>query len=367
MVNAFNLQEIDQEQSLNLTRFFMKQHQNILLLGRRGVGKTHIAMQAAIDCGFKINYVNLSVVERPDLAGYPNLNDQGDIVTFKSPHYLPKLAEGQKPDSIILFDEVDKASPDVTSPLLEIVQFKKLNGQPINAAGCILTGNLVNEGAFSNMISSALLDRTAKYILQFNFDKWIEWAKINNVHDLIVSFLISNPELACGDVETTYYATPSPRGWTLASHALFKAQEYKMSDIDTVTSIIAGYVGHEASLRFGSWYTFYRKFEPVINSLLEFGECTLKYSDLSPTEKLVFCVTACHLSKAKLIESKAKNKFSSVEILCSFFDKNMVDPEIQVLALRNSFPVEFVTKYKLYSNKVFFEKFKKIQENSIKK
>lgn len=365
MVNAFNLQEIDQEQSLNLCRFFMRQSQNIVLFGRRGVGKTHIAMQAALDCGFKINYVNLSVVERPDLAGYPDLHAKGDVVTYKAPHYLPKLKAGTKPDSIILFDEVDKASPDVTSPLLEILQFKTLNGQPINAAACILTGNLFNEGAHSNIVSTALLDRTAKYVLTFNFEKWIDWAIENSVHDLIISFLISNPDLACGDVETTYYATPSPRGWTLASDALYKAQEFKMSDIDTVSSIIAGYVGYEASLKFSSWYRFYRKFEPFINSLFEFGECTLDYASLAPTEKLIFCVTACYLSKNKLVEGTTKNKFQSIEILCKFFDKHRVDLEIQILALRNSFPGEFVTKHKLYSNKIFFEKFKKIQENVI--
>jgi len=367
MVNAFNLQEIDQEQSLNLCRFFAKMGQNILLLGRRGVGKTHIAMQAALDCGLKINYVNLSVVERPDLAGYPNLHDAGDVVTFKSPHYLPKLKPGEKADTLILFDEVDKASPDVTAPLLEILQFKKLNGQPINALSCILTGNLISEGAYSKVISSALLDRTAKYVLKFNFEKWVDWAKANDIHDLVLSFLMSNPELACGDDETTYYATPSPRGWTLTSDALFKAHEFKMSDIDTVSSIVAGYVGVEASLKFSTWYKFYRKFEPFINSLLEFGECTLEYSDLSPTEKLIFCVTACHLSKNKLIEGTSKNKFKPIEILCNFFDKQAVDLEIQILAMRNSFPTEFVTKHKLYSNKVFFEKFKKIQENVILK
>ncbi len=365
MVNALNLQEIDQEQSLNLCRFFIKGGQNILLLGRRGVGKTQIAMQSALECGYKINYINLSVVERPDLAGYPNLHAEGDVVTFKSPYFLPKLKPGEKPNNIILFDELDKASPDVTAPLLEILQFKRLNGQPINVAGCILTGNLLSEGSYSKEISSALLDRVSKYVLSFNFDKWLDWAKLNGVHDLIVSFLNSNPELACGDIETTYYASPSPRGWTLASEALIKAKEYNVVDIESITSIVSGFVGYEAGLRFKIWYEYFRKFEPFILSLLEHGACALDYSTLSPTEKLVFCVTLCHLSKQKLVENKGKNKFQSVEILCNFFDKNDVDLEVQILAIRNSFPGEMVTKHKLYSNKTFFDKFKKITENVI--
>src|SRR5690606_28038254 len=139
--------------------------------------------------------------------------------------------------------EVDKAPPEVTAPLLEILQFKKINGKPINVAGCILTGNLFNEGAHSNLINTALLDRGAKYILSFNFEKWIDWAKAHAVHDLILGFLRSNPEFACGKIEDSTYASPSPRGWTYASNALIRAKELKIVDIDTVTQIISGFVG----------------------------------------------------------------------------------------------------------------------------
>ena len=106
MGNALNLQEIDQEQSLNLLKFFIKSQQNIFLFGRRGVGKTHIAIQAAEECNLKVNYINLSVIERPDLAGYPDMNSSGDNISFKSPYFLPTLLENAKPDNIILFDEV---------------------------------------------------------------------------------------------------------------------------------------------------------------------------------------------------------------------------------------------------------------------
>ena len=59
MGNSLNLPEIDQEQALNLSKFFIRSNKNIFLFGRRGVGKTHIAMQAAKECDLKINYNNL--------------------------------------------------------------------------------------------------------------------------------------------------------------------------------------------------------------------------------------------------------------------------------------------------------------------
>jgi hypothetical protein len=365
MSNSLNLQEIDQEQALNLSKFFIRAQQNLFLFGRRGVGKTHIAIQAAKECGFKINYINLSVIERPDLAGYPDMTSPGDVISFKSPSFLPKLAENAKPDSIILFDEVDKAPPEVTAPLLEILQFKAINGRRVDVAGCILTGNLANEGAYSNQISSALLDRGAKYILSFNFDKWVDWAKAHQVHDLILGFLRSSPEFACGKTEDSCYASPSPRGWTLASDSLMKARDLKIVDIESVTQIISGYVGGEAGLRFKIWYEHYRKFEPFVHSLIESGAMTLDFNALAPTEKVIFVVTACYHAKQKVFAEpgKSKNRFVYLENLCKFFTGYQVDHEVQVMGLYNSFDFDMIAKHKLYACKEFFDLFTRISEN----
>lgn len=369
MSNALNLKEINQEESLNLVKFFIKAQKNIFLFGRKGTGKTHIAMQAAKECNFKINYINLSVIERADLAGYPNINSPGELVNFKSPIFLPPLLENAQPDSIILFDEVDKASPEVTAPLLEILQFKKINGKAINAAACILTGNLINEGAYSNQISTALLDRGAKYILTFDFNQWIDWAKANNINDLILGFLQSNPNFVCGKIEDTEYASPSPRGWTLASEALDHAKLFKIVDIETIAQIISGFVGNEAGLRFKIWYEYYRKFEPFIISLIETKSMTLDFDKLSPTEKIVFVISACYFTKQKTIDyNLTSKKFTYLENLCDFFITYNIDYENQVAGLQNSFDFNLITKYKLYKCKIFYDLFQKICTNiSIKK
>lgn len=370
MVNNLNLQEINQEQAFDLSKFFIRSKQNLFIFGRRGLGKTEIILQSAKECNIKVNYINLSVIERPDLAGYPDMQSAGDVIVFKSPHFLPKLINDNTPDSLLLFDEVDKASPEVTAPLLEILQFRKINGVPINASACILTGNLVNERAYSNQISTALLDRGAKYILSFDFDKWAEWAKKHEVHDLILGFLRSNPEFACGSVEESCYASPSPRGWTQASEALLRARDLKIVDIDTVTHIISGFVGSEAGLRFKLWYEHFRKFEPSIHSLIDSGNLNINFHDLAPTEKIIFTISACYYAKQKVINasSKSKNKFASLDNLCNFFINYKIDYELQVMGLYNSFTFEMITKNKIYESKSFFELFTKISEQvSIKK
>jgi len=373
MSNALNLQEIDQEQALNLSKFFIQSNQNLFLFGRRGVGKTHIIMQAAKESNLKISYINLSVIERPDLAGYPDIHSTSEVVSFKSPIFLPQLISGVTPDTVLLFDEVDKAPPEVTAPLLEILQFRKVNGKNLNVASCILTGNLANEGAYSNLISSALLDRGAKYILSFNFEKWVDWAKANNVHDLILGFLRSNPEFACGKDEDSCYASPSPRGWTLASEALLKARSLKITDIETVSQIISGFVGNEAGMRFKIWYEHYRKFEPIVHSLIENGKIInlIDFNALTPTEKVVFVVSACYAAKEKLLLESAKNsknKFACLEHLCNFLIHYHVEHEVQVMGFYNSFDFDMITKHKMYKCNVFFSLFNKLSDGvTIKK
>ncbi len=362
MVNSINLSQIDQEQALHLGKFFIRSNQNLFLFGQRGTGKTNIILQAAAECKIKVNYINLSVIERPDLAGYPNLHSPDDIVTFKSPQFLPKLI-GDKADSIILFDEVDKAPPEVTAPLLEILQFRSINGVAINASSCILTGNLSNEGAYSNLISTALLDRGAKYVLSFNLEKWIEWAKENNVHDLVIGFLKNNPQFACGNLEDTAYASPTPRGWTLASEALTKARDLKIVDLESIVQIVSGFVGCEAGIKFRMWYEYYRNFEPFIHSIIDSGNCTYEFNKLSPSEKIIFVISACYHAKLQTIENTNKSKkFKYLENLCRFFAVYNVDKELQLIGLNNSFSFEQITIHKLYTCKSFFELFTKLNE-----
>lgn len=363
MPNAINLPEINQEQALSLTKFFIQSQQNVFLFGKSGTGKTDISIQAAKESGYKVNYINLSVLERCDILGYPRINDPGDLITYKSPHFLPKLIFNTKPDSILLFDEIDKVQPEITAPLLEILLFRKLNDVPINVAACILTGNLSSERAYSNQLSSALLDRGAKYLLSFDFQQWINWAKNNEVHDLIVGFLKSNPEFACkGDDNDVMYAQPSPRGWTLASRAIIKAKELNITDIQSVSQIVSGYVGNEAGIRFQMWYEHYRKFEPFIIALIEKGNMSYSFKDLVPGEQIIFVISACSHAKQKMLGDKSKKRFVYLERLCQFLEQYQVESEMQLIGLHSSFSFEQITTHKLYECQKFFELFTRLSD-----
>lgn len=364
MSDASNLQHINQDEAFNLCSLYTRIGKNVFLFGQKGTGKTHISMQAIVENNYKINYINLSTLDRCDLLGIPKLNDDSDVVVYKSPYYLPALKPNQKVDSVILFDEADKCDNSIWAPLHEILQFRTLNGKKINAAACVLTGNLLNEGAGSNQVNSTILDRAAKYQLDFSLPIWLSWARENGVYDLIIAFLEANNDLACGPIETsTLIASPSPRGWTQASEAIIQARQHKISDLETITHIIAGFCGANAGVRFSIWYEYSRKHESLIASLVETGYLPDKYNTFNPTEQLVFCITACYHTKLKILGSNSiKKRFKYLDNLCKFFNEKKVAKEIQLGAINNSFPFDMITKYGLVDHKAFFALIEQLQK-----
>jgi hypothetical protein len=350
-----NLLPINTEQADNLARFFIRSGGNFFLFGRPGIGKTDIGLNAATSSGMKTIYLNLTVVERPDLMGYPDLNNGGDYITYKSPYFLPSLKPGAKPSNVLILDEVDKAPQENTFPLLELLQSRTINGRKIDVQAVLLTGNEMKDRAGSKMLSSALLDRGAKYELQFDAEKWFKWAVEHDIHDLIIGFLKHNPSFICGDTHYAELASPSPRGWALASDAIVKARELKITDEETIVAIVSGFVGESVGKEFSLWYQYYRKYEPFALSLVEKGISPSEWKDWSPTERIVFVITAARVARTKFVEaSKTKPKYGCIERLITFLED--VEPELQMLAI-SSFPLDMVvdTRYMLYKSAKFFE------------
>lgn len=348
-----NLAAINQEEATNLTRFYIRANDNVFLFGPVGVGKTSIAAQSVLASGYKGIYINLSVVERCDLMGMPDMHSNAEFIEYKSPYFLPALKD-DKPKHVLLLDEIDKAPSETTHPLLEILQARTINGKKLDIAACVLTGNLPDDNSGSNFVSRALLGRGAKYLLNFDFDKWMTWARANNTHDLVLGFLQHHPELC--NQSSDAMASPSPRSWTLASEAIIKAREFKMVDIETVSAIVSGHVGYEVGQQFRIWYEHYRRMEPMALNLVEKAIHPAEWDDWSPTEQIVFVITAGHMARLRFVAaSKTKPKYGCIDRLCGFL--NGIEPEMQALALHNSFGLDFAVdpRWKLYQCPAFFE------------
>lgn len=123
-----------------------------LFLGSSGVGKTELAKQVAnyLHKGDKKAFIRL------DMSEYQEKHEVAKLIGAP-PGYIGHDEGGQltkklraKPDAVVLFDEVDKAHPDVLTVLLQLFDEGRLTdgrGQTINCKDAIfvMTSNLASD------------------------------------------------------------------------------------------------------------------------------------------------------------------------------------------------------------------------------
>ena len=266
-----NVATIDQAQVMSLYKFAIRAGGNIIILGPAGGGKTEMAMQASNEESFEFVYVNLSVLEAPDLVGLPMIDELTKTSTYATPKQLP-LAGTKSKKVILVVDEIDKAKQELQNPMLELFQLRSINGRPLDVHAVIATGNLPDEGAFSLPISHALTNRCMVYQMQVAFEPFRDHAVESGVNPLVIGFLSRNTDwLLQGkpDGDDTAYCHPSPRAWTQAARDLDLAKD---EDVDYQTLIIAGRVGTAAAIKFKVWLTHHRHIEPMIDALVKDGK-----------------------------------------------------------------------------------------------
>lgn len=299
-----NVFEIDTATYARVLAHNIKTGGNLLAFGQAGTGKTEMAIQEVEAAGFEAQYINISVLEAPDLIGLPVINDQM-VVDYASPKMLPLKTSTSKPVVLIL-DELDKGKPEMQNPLLELLQSHSINGRKLAIQAVIATGNLPDEGAHSQPVSHALTNRCKVFKLTSSFEPWADWANMANINPLVIGFLskhrelLSQPPIA-GD--PTAYARCSPRSWTQAARDLDTTSSSDTVDFQTL--LVAGRVGMSAAVEFRVWLDHYRHLEPLIDRLVKDG--TFPNSDSLTLDRLMVCAIGSVAALARECRAEIKD------------------------------------------------------------
>lgn len=362
-VSDFNLQKLDSEKLEHHLAASIAMESNAAIFGRRGSGKTEISKQQIKAAGCVEAYINLSVLERVDLGGYPDImatSRSEEFVNFILPKFYEPMVTNKGPDGkplpvVALLDEVDKASPDLWAPLLEFVQFKSINGKKLpNLKSVIMTGNLISEGG--NRPSLPLLDRAEKYLIEPSVDKWMAWAgKSGGIHPSITAYINDHNGELFGAVDPEdRYADPSPRGWTNASKLIQRGEANNVNN-NVLIEKVAGSVGKQSGMKFKMYYQYYRDLLPLVDQIYEGKNIVAKYQGLDIAKRLIVGMIACsrfankldqHLEKeGKPINPEAKDVPKWVGYVGKFVEG--MEMENSLVAIRSQIGADRFIKHQL--------------------
>lgn len=343
----FNLEKLNTKQLAEHIAMSIQVGSNIAIFGRRGTGKTEISKQEIKKADMHEVYINLSVLERVDMGGYPNIMgaaSNNKFVEFLLPQFYEPMLEG-KQGVVALLDEVDKADPSLWAPLLEFTQFKSINGRHLpQLKAIVMTGNLISEGGARP--SLPLLDRAEKYLVEADVTSWLEWAgKSGKVHPSITAYIQDHPKDLFGAVDPEdRYADPSPRGWARASEILYKGEERNWSP-SSLNKKVCGCVGKDAGIKYSNYYEHYQQLLPMIEDIYLGKDVSAKYNSLEPTKKLVACMITCARLATHLDKSSEDSPPESIGHVGKFLQK--VSYENALVAVRSQIQVDRIVRFAL--------------------
>ena len=132
---------------------------NVLVTGQAGTGKTTMIQEASKNLGWKLKYFSTATLDPfADLVGIPVPNVGRQTVDY----FRPKEIDDA---DVVFFDELNRADLMVLNAVLEIIQFRSINGEKLRNLKCVVAAiNPVQDGYTTRELDTALLDRFDLYL-----------------------------------------------------------------------------------------------------------------------------------------------------------------------------------------------------------
>jgi len=132
---------------------------NVLMSGPHGVGKTDRLMAVAKATGLKLKYYSTPTLDPwADIVGIPAPDKEKGSLKF---YRAKELMDAE----IIFFDELNRAHPRVLNAVMELIQFKSINGEPLPNLKLVWAAINPADGIYNvEELDPALVDRFHVYM-----------------------------------------------------------------------------------------------------------------------------------------------------------------------------------------------------------
>lgn len=135
---------------------------NVLMWGPHGIGKSTMYLNAVRDLGLSYKYFSVPTMEPwVDLVGIPvreTKEVKGKPIDYIKLVRPLELAEDNV--QVLIFDEINRGDAKIRNAIMEIIQFKSINGHKFNNLKCVLAAaNPETEDYDTEELDEALKDR----------------------------------------------------------------------------------------------------------------------------------------------------------------------------------------------------------------
>jgi hypothetical protein len=309
----------------------------VFLWGPPGIGKSDLIQSIADDMNALVIDLRLGQMEPTDLRGIPYYNKTNNNMDWAPPVDLPTNELASKYDSIVLFlDELTSGAPSVQAAAYQLVLNRKIGNYtlPDNVV-IVAAGNRESDKGVTYRMPTPLANRFVHLELRVDFNSWVDWAVVNNIHKDVVGYLtFAKGDLYDFDAKSSSRAFATPRSWVFVSELI----DDTMTS-NTMMNLIAGTVGEGLAIKFMAHRKFAQKM-PNPSDILAGKITGLEVREVSAMYSLV--IGMCYELKEALANGIDNNDFHK---MADNFFRFMIDNfevELVVMGARVA-----LTTYKL--------------------
>lgn len=250
--------------------------QNVMLVGRHGIGKSEILTEFYMQKGMKVVTLFLGQMSDPgDLIGLPNRS--GEKTEFLPPYWFPLDDQ-----PIVLFlDELNRARPEVLQTIMDLALNHKLAGRKLPEGSRIISAVNAGEEYQITDLDPALVSRFNIYNFLPTVSEWLLWASQHAIDDRIIQFIQNEPAWLDGNegqkkgIDTGLEKSPDRRAWEKVSAVICHHEQLEEIHKKLIAGIIgpaatSRFIGSLAGLKVVTGIEVLLKFEEVSEKLLKY-------------------------------------------------------------------------------------------------
>lgn len=229
-----------------------KHKRPLFLWGQPGVGKSDLVADIAKEMDALLIDVRLPLWEPTDIKGIPYYNSTSNTMTWAPPSELPSEELAKQYKTVVLFlDELNGAAPSVQAAAYQLILNRRVGTYklPDNVV-MVAAGNRESDKGVSYRMPKPLANRFIHYEIRVDFNDWVDWAVLNNIHPDVVGYLtFAKNDLNSFDPSSSERSFATPRSWAFVSEMLNDSEGFSPEEI---TDMVSGSVGEGIALKFNA-------------------------------------------------------------------------------------------------------------------